>query len=147
MNRICRYTKFLSITALFLIYGCSGTISTISMSGQTPRMFPMSQESAEKIVASAMASEFAGNPISRVEFPNKGYQVTYRFALDSHTVVAYMIAAKGKDTEGRVLEGYVFEVSHSGTMPISGSHHTNNIFNKIIQAAQTISKTLPLVGY
>lgn len=134
------FRVFLLIVSMSLISGCAGTLS--SASGSTAFFYEMTEEQAEKLVASAMASRFAGNPVSRVEFPNKGYQSTIRFALDSHTIVAYYIPAKGA-----AKEGYVFEVSHSGTMPISGGSRAKKTFNKIIEKAKTYSQPLVLSGY
>jgi hypothetical protein len=110
-------------------------------------MFPFSPDAADKILATAIAGEFAGNPVSRVEFPNKGYQATIRFALDSHTIVAYMIPAKGLTDAGEVVPGFAFEVSHSGTMPISGGNRASSLFKRIVHDANLAATPLPLVSF
>lgn len=107
-------------------------------------MFPLTTEQADRILATAMAREFAGSPVSRVEFPNKGYQATFRFALDSHTIVAYMISAKGKGPNGAMLDGYYFEVSNSGTMPLSGGKRAGKVYESLIRDASMVSQPLPL---
>ncbi len=101
----------LLLVPIFLILtGCAGTISTVGTSSDkaSSQMFPLSHEATDKILATAMAGEFAGSAVSRVEFPNKGYQATIRFLLDSHTVVAYMIPAKGRNTAGETVPGFAF---------------------------------------
>ena len=133
--------RLLSLAFLIMIIsGCAGTIS--SAAGNTAFFYEMSPEEADNLVASVMASEFAGSPISRVEFPNKGYQATIRFALDSHTIVAYYIPANGAEKTG-----YVFEVNHSGTMPLSGGNRAKSVFSKIIERAETFSSPVALSGY
>jgi len=107
-------------------------------------MFPLTAEVADKVVATAMATVFPGTPVSRVEFPNKGYQAMIRFALDSHTIVAYMIPAKGFDSAGKDVPGFTFEVSHSGTMPLSGSGKASSLFKRIVHDAKLLASPLPL---
>ena len=109
-------------------------------------MFPITSEQAEKILSTAMTAQFPGAPISRVEFPNKGYQATVRFLLDSHTIVAYMIAAKGRAEDGTLKDGFAFEVSNAGTMPLSGGSRANDLFERLIRDASSIAPPLPLGG-
>ena len=137
------------LLACCLLWSCAGTLSTAGYGSDTPspQMFPFSPEAADKILATAMAGEFAGNPVSRVEFPNKGYQVTIRFALDSHTIVAYMIPAKGRTDTGEIVPGFAFEVSHSGTMPISGGSRASSLFKRIVYDANLTARPLPLVSF
>jgi hypothetical protein len=144
---ISRALIFFAIFAL--ITGCASTQSTISGDGDkaAARVFLLSAEQAEKILATAMAAQFAGNPISRVEFPNKGYQATVRFLLDSHTFMAYMIAAKGRASDGTVKSGFAFEVSNSGTMPLSGGSRASDLFQRLIRDASAISSAVPLVSF
>jgi len=107
-------------------------------------MFPISSEQADRILATATTGEFAGSAISRVEFPNKGYQATIRFALDSHTIVAYMISAKGKKGDGTVVDGFYFEVSNSGTMPLSGGKRAKKLFERLVRDASVIATPTPI---
>lgn len=93
-----------------------------------------------------MAREFAGSPISRVEFPNKGYQATIRFMLDSHTIVAYMVSAKGKTPNGGLVDGFYFEVSNAGTMPLSGGKRAGKVYESLVRDASLIAQALP-VGF
>ena len=141
-------TAFIIAISAF-ISGCSSTQSTASGDGDkaAPRVFLLTAEQAERILATAMTAQFSGIPISRVEFPNKGYQATVRFMLDSHTFVAYMIAAKGRSSDGTVQPGFAFEVSNSGTMPLSGGSRAGDLFQRLIRDASAISPAVPLVSF
>jgi len=136
---ISRLIYAFAITAALV--GCSSTQSTASGDGDkaTASVYLISAEQAERILATAMTAQFAGSPISRVEFHNKGYQATVRFLLDSHTVVAYMIAAKGRGVDGTVQSGYAFEVSNSGTMPLSGGKRASDLFQRLLRDASAVS--------
>lgn len=134
------------LTLAVLASGCSTSETMLAQDpGQgSPKMFPISAEDADRILATAMSAEFAGSPISRVEFPNKGYQATIRFALDSHNIVGYMISAVGTNSAGEKVEGFYFEVSSHGTMPISGSSRAQSVYARLLRDAGTIASPLPL---
>jgi hypothetical protein len=124
-----------------MLSSCSSTM-TMAGSGSdraSALMFPLTEQQADRILATAMTSEFAGSPISRVEFPNKGYQATIRFALDSHSIVAYMISANGVTPAGETVSGYYFEVSNSGTMPLSGGTRARNLYERLIRDASVLA--------
>jgi hypothetical protein len=137
------------IGLLFSLTACSSTQSTVSGDGDkaAARVFFLTVEQAEKILATAITAQFAGSPISRVEFPNKGYQTTVRFLLDSHTIVAYMITAKGRAQDGSIQSGFAFEVSNSGTMPLSGGTRANELFQRLVRDASAIAPAAPLVSF
>ena len=135
-----------SILLAAFLAGCSGTRSTVA-DPSTAHVYPLSEEQANQVVAEAMAAEFSGSAISRVDFPNSGYRVTIRFALDSHDIVALFIPAKARTTEGEIVDGYVFEVNDSGTMAISGRRRASKLFEGIQQRANRIAAPLPLAGY
>jgi hypothetical protein len=134
------------LMATLLAAGCSSTQSMIGSGADrsSATMFPLSAEQADRILATAMAGEFAGSPVSRVEFPNKGYQATIRFMLDSHTIIGYMIATKGKATDGSLVDGFYFEVANSGTMPLSGGNRAKKLFERLVRDASMIARPLPL---
>lgn len=142
-------TRTLATALLFgilLLSGCSGTRSTVA-DPSTAHVYPLTEEQANLIVAEAMSAEFSGSAISRVDFPNSGYRVTIRFALDSHDIVALYIPAKGKGPDGETLDGFVFEVNDSGTMAISGRRRANKLFEGIQQRANRVAAPVRLVGY
>lgn len=110
-------------------------------------MYPLTDAQADRVLATAMASEFSGSPISRVEFPNKGYTATMRFLLDSHQITAVRVPARGKAPEpsaaGEALvEGFYFEVNDAGTMLISGRNRASKVYERIVHEAGLLTKPL-----
>ncbi|WP_423456081.1 hypothetical protein [Ottowia sp. VDI28] len=105
-------------------------------------MFPLTDEQADRVLATAMASEFTGSPISRVEFPNKGYTTTIRFLFDSHQITAVRIPAKGIDGT-QPVDGYYFEVNDAGTLLISGRSRATKVYERVVHEAGLLAKSLP----
>ncbi|WP_288939250.1 hypothetical protein [uncultured Roseovarius sp.] len=129
------------------IAACSGTTSTLNDSSESAaRVYPVDEAIADRILASAMASEFPGRPVSPVAIPNAGYQYQIIFGLDSHNIAAYMIPAKGIREDGEIVNGYYFEVSHSGTMPFTGSNRSKSLFERIIANASAVAKPVNLAS-
>jgi hypothetical protein len=129
--------------------GLSACSSTQTMAGRgsdstSAQMFPLTEEQADKLLATVMTSEFAGSPISRVEFPNKGYQTTVQFILDSHTIIAYRVAAKGVTPSGKRVSGYYFTVSSGGTMPISQGSRASRVYQRLKAEASALAPPLPV---
>jgi len=112
----------------------------------TAQIFPVSAEMADRLVVTALTRKCPDNLISRVEYPNKGYWVTIRFALDTHRIVVFYIPAKGRNETGEIVDGFVFEVAHQGTM-IRGIKYANDIFESLIEDATRVAKPIPFVGY
>ncbi len=135
-----------TLAVLGLLIGCAGTRSTASDPADA-WMYPLTNEQAERVLTEAMAAEFSGSALSRVDIPNRGYKVTIRFALDSHDIVAVMVPAKGKTTDGEQVDGFVFEVNDSGTMAISGRRRANRLFEGIQNRASQVAPPVRLVGY
>lgn len=92
-----------------------------------------------------MSAEFGSSPIVRVEAPNKGYQATITFLLDSHQITAYMVPAFGRSSDGGSASGYYFTAAHSGTMPLSGMSRANRLRDRLAQGAAAISPSVPQV--
>jgi hypothetical protein len=132
--------------SLILLCGCNGTFITArrGADNKNPRVFPIRREAADRIVAKVMQSEFIG--AVPVTDPYPGYQGTMNFAFDSYTVVACMIAAKGRNSDGSTVDGFAFEVSQSGTTWIDGSVKANLVFNRILSEAYEITNPIPLVS-
>ncbi len=136
-----RKTYLLISIILIFIAGCAGRLSTLEtgLDGSQPKMFPLSSESAERVLAIAMEKEFPGLAVVKVDYPQKGLQVIRRFLLDYTTYTAYMIAAKGRNNKGEIVAGYFFEVNHSGTMLIQGPVMASNLYDYIIREATLMS--------
>src|SRR6266508_5223461 len=64
----------------------------------------------------------------------RGYSADQRFALDWYTHRVLVIPAIGMDAGGREVRGYLFDISGSGSMPISGSAKHKE-FIRVIQEA------------
>ena len=143
-----RFSAVAIIVAVLAASPLASCSTTQSMAGSGPdrssaQMFPLSYDEADRILATAMASVFAGQPISRVEFPNRGYQATLRFAFDTHTIVGYAVPSAGTAPDGARVEGYFFEVSGSGTMPISGNSKVQAVYDRAVQDATRLAAPLP----
>lgn len=110
---------------------------------QSEPMFLISEAQADQILVDAMNVEFGTSPIVRVEHPNKGYQATITFLFDSHQIVATMVPSRGRSGEGAVQDGYYFNVTHSGTMPLSGMSRSKRLRERLSQAATALSPRVP----
>lgn len=127
-----------------MLGGCSSTQSMgTPAQGNPAQMFQISSEVADRLVGAALMEEFPNVPLTRVDLPYKGYLAVHRFALDSQTFTAYMIPAKGIAPSGEHVAGYYFEVTSSGTMPLSGQTFTRNIYDRLIRNATAIAQPLP----
>ncbi|WP_028603652.1 hypothetical protein [Ottowia thiooxydans] len=125
-----------------VLSGCASTNSMAPVGGAAPTMFPLSDEQADRVLATAMGSEFTGSPISRVEFPNKGYTTTIRFLFDSHQITAVRVPAKGIDG-AQTVDGYYFEVNDAGTLLISGRSRATKVYERVVHEAGLLTKALP----
>ena len=110
---------------------------------QSEPVFLISEAQADKILVEAINVEFGTSPIVRVEHPNKGYQATIKFLFDSHQIVATMAPSRGHRSDGTVQDGYYFNVTHSGTMPLSGITRSKRLRERLSDAAATLSPSVP----
>lgn len=147
MRSRCLFTVGALLAALMLT-ACASSRSTAGSPGNPGAavMYPLTEEQADQILVMSMSAQFPGLALSRVEYPHNGYQVTSRFALDSHDVVALMVPAEGRDAEGNTVSGFVFEVNDSGTRMIV-KRRASKLFERIKQNAALAARPLPLAGY
>lgn len=99
--------------------GCTTTATNpISVDSKTSisQMYPIAQDQADKILAQSLAEEFPKSSIVRVELPFKGYQATWRIGFTSHDFTLRMLPAKGTTPDGKIVEGYTFEVLDYGSL-------------------------------
>lgn len=145
---IKQYLLMLLITTFTLgSIGCSTTRSTSKLSdaqGSSRYIYAVTSEQADKIIVEAMKIQFSNSSILKVELPYKGYFVNERFLLDSHEFTARMIPATARDRQGKLIDGFYFEVIDSGTMLISGSVRASNLLDKIIEIANKSAKPIPI---
>lgn len=112
---------------------------------QNAAVFLITEAQADRILVEAMNVEFGNSPIVRVEHPNKGYQATISFLLDSHQIVATMVPSKGRAGDGTTRDGYAFDVRHTGTMPLSGMARAGRLRERLSRAAEALSPSVPVV--
>lgn len=110
---------------------------------QSEPVFLISEAQADQILVDAMNVEFGSSPIVRVEHPNRGYQATISFLFDSHQIIATMVPSRGRSGDGSVRDGYSFNVTHSGTMPLSGRSRSKRLKERLAEAATTVSPSVP----
>ena len=136
---------FLAITfSLFLIAGCASTLSGTGDSGEV-LVFAVSEESAYRIIRDSMLPVVREGTTQRTETPHKGYTGTVKLGLDKDEITAVMIPAKGRNSMGAVLDGYRFDVVHSGTAAMARVPAARDIIRNIIRNATMASEPLTLV--
>lgn len=130
---------------LLAISGCASVPARTpgTYVSQNEPVYLITQAQADQILVDAMNIEFGSDPIVRVEHPNKGYQATIKFLFDSHQIVATMVPSKGHSGDGSVQDRYYFNVTHSGTMPLSGMSRSKRMRERLSQAATALSPSVP----
>ena len=104
--------------------GCASSSTTLARPDLGPGQFiyRISEENAFTLALDAYARLLPKQSVDDVvEGPRRGYSADQRFALDWYTHRTLVIPAIGTDANGREVHGYWFDISGSGTMPISGS--------------------------
>lgn len=130
---------------LLAISGCASAPARTpgSYVSQSEPMYLITEAQADRILVDAMNVEFGSDPIVRVEHPNRGYQATIKFLFDSHQIVATMVPSRGRSGDGSVQDGYYFNVTHSGTMPLSGMSRSKRMRERLTEAATALSPSVP----
>lgn len=131
----------------FAISGCASAPARTpgTYVSQSEPVYLITEAQADQILVDAMNAEFGTSPIVRVEHPNKGYQATIKFLIDSHQIVATMVPSRGRKADGTVQDGFYFTVTHSGTMPLSGIARSNRLRDRLTKAATALSPSVPSV--
>lgn len=142
----------LLMSCLVLVTACTTTRTTVgatdsvSAAAAPTEMFPLTAEQADQVLVKSMVEQFGDSPLIRVDAPYKGYTVHTYFLLDSHRFTARMIPAKGRLANGKVVDGYVFDVIDSGTMLISGQVRAESLIKRLFDNAGSIAKPIPIIG-
>lgn len=129
--RIYRKDLTVSLLCLFLLLtSCTTVRNTPNYAGEYAHkgVYHLTEEQADQVLKEALQQHFAGDPISKIEAPYKGYSVTMRFFIDSQTLTAMMIGTPGK---------YSFQVQSSGTLLISGNVKAKRLLDTIHTLAST----------
>jgi hypothetical protein len=129
-----------SVAILPFLAACSGTMNSgdLASGGGRGGIFPISAEEADRAMASAMLEEFPSSPIGSVALPHKGYNVTISYLLDSHRISLVAVPAMGLNAEGQRVQGFAFEVTHRGTMPITGAPRATSVFERVNRHAAAL---------
>lgn len=135
-----------------VLSGCTTTRTTVnatdavSAAALPTEMYQLTSEQADQVLVKSMVEQFGDGPMVRVDAPYKGYSVHTYFLLDSHRFTARMIPAKGQAANGKIVDGYIFDVIDSGTMLISGQIRAESLLKRVLENASKIAKPIPLVG-
>ena len=137
MNRRTILT-IIAFTALIPV-GCTSTKSTITDEGIGYRI---TKAQAKEIVDSSVMANFSPDYVNAGpanSLTSSGY---IRFAMDTHTINATAIPTRGRSTNGQVADGYGFQVSDFGTMPLSGGSKARAVYALLKQQGQNAGETL-----
>lgn len=133
---------FLVMTALA---GCSGQISNANTGNPADRgvVYPITSAEADQAIAQSMQEVFPSTPITPVALPHKGYMATISFLADSHRVTAVAVPAAGRVGGGTLVDGYSFDVSSYGSMPLTASSRAQQLFAAINRRAAATKAPVP----
>jgi len=131
MNTRVPLFALLAVTALTA--GCTSTKSTITNEGIGYRI---TKQQAKAIVDSAISANFPPYDIYAGPTDSLTGSGFIRFALDKQTINATAVPTRGRLPDGQMAEGYGFQISNFGTMPISGGSKARAVYNLLKQQAQ-----------
>ncbi len=146
-RRTVRNKVRVSIALVFLVSvlaACAGTMSGTGDSGEI-LVFAVSEDTAFRIIRDSMLPVVREGTIVLVDSPKKGYTGTVKLGLDRDQITAVMIPAKGRNSAGAVLDGYRFEVIHSGTAAAARIPASRDIIRNIVRNAAMTSEPLTLI--
>ena len=129
----------------WVLAGCAGTVSGKGDGGEV-LVFAVTEETAYTIIRESMRPIVMEGSMVQATEPHKGYTGTVKLGLDRDRVTAVMVPAKGRNAEGAILDGYKFEVLHSGTAASVRIAASRDIMKNIIRYATTLSEPLVLVS-
>ena len=128
-----------------ILSGCGSAYSSLqaeSSSKQT--IYELTEEQAFQVAFGAITQVFPGYEVTDVDGPVKGYTTTFRFVLDTYTQQVMVIPATGKAPNGRLVEGYYFDVSGRGSSVVQGRAKNAELFETVIKSADATSRAVPV---
>ena len=134
-----RMARAIICLAVIVAAGCTSTKSTITNEGIGYRI---TKEQAKEIVDSSILANFSPDYVNAGpanSLTSSGY---IRFAMDTHTINATAIPTRGSLPNGQMAEGYGFQTSSYGTMPISGGSKARAVYDLLKQQAQNAGEVL-----
>jgi putative oligomerization/nucleic acid binding protein len=129
------------------VAGCASSSTTLVRPdlGTKQVVYRISEEKAFTIALDAYAHLLPKQSVDDVvEAGRRGYSADQRFALDWYKHRVLVIPAVGTDAGGGEVHGYWFEISGSGSMPISGGAKHKE-FLKFIEEALSETGTATAV--
>jgi ketosteroid isomerase-like protein len=127
--------------------GCASSSTTLLRPDLGPGQFiyRISEQKAFTIAMAAYARLLPKQSVDDVvDSWRRGYSADQRFALDWYTHRVLVVPAIGTDSNGREVHGYWFDISGSGSMPISGSAKHKE-FNQFLGDTLAATGTATLV--
>lgn len=134
--------RAVAVGCLLVVAGCSGELKNNDLSdgNRVGSIYPISQQQAVESIRLAIVAASPSSEVAPIGSPPKGYIVTVRFGMDTHTITAMAFPQSGTASDGARRVGYSFQVSHSGSMLLTGPARADSIFQKINEfAAATIA--------
>lgn len=129
-------------------FGCSTHSTTLvrSEQGEERVIYRISEEKAFTIALDAYAILLPKQSVDDIVDgqQRRGYSADQRFALDWYTHRVLVIPAVGTDGGGHEVHGYWFDISGSGSMPISGNTKHQE-FLRVIQESLDATGTRTVV--
>jgi len=132
----------------FTVAGCASSSTTLVRPdlGAGQVIYRVSEEEAFTIALDAYALLLPKQSVDDVvDGRRRGYSADQRFALDWYTHRVLVVPAVGTDSRGREVDGYWFDISGSGSMPISGSAKHKELL-RVIEDALAKTGTATIVS-
>lgn len=140
--------RTIAAALVFLAVGaCSRHYSTgINEANGKQRIYAVSDAEADAIAHGAIVSSFPGRRVEVISGPIRGYSTYTRMMLDTFTQQVLIKPVSGQTAEGRSIDGYVFEVSGSGTSVIVGGIQNGNFADALQRSLDGTGKAVDVVG-
>lgn len=137
-------TALRSLGICVFLTACAGTMSGTGDSGEV-LVFAVSEDTAFNIIRDSMRPVVLEGTIVLADSPQKGYTGTVKLGLDRDRITAVMTPATGRNSAGVTLDGYKFEVKHSGTAAAARIPASRDIMRNIVRNATMTSEPLTLI--
>jgi hypothetical protein len=114
------------------VSGCSRNNSTATLSGTSrQQIYTLTDDDAMQMAHGAIVRSFPGRDIETITGPVRGYSTYTRMMLDTFTKQVVVRPVTGILANGQAVDGYVFEVSGSGTAGVSGGIQNAAFFDTL----------------
>ena len=142
-----RRSVFLGFIIALIAGGCSTHFSTLKPEGSLSQtIYTITEDQAFHIAHAALVTKLPGRKIEVIDGPVRGYSTYFRFVLDTYTQQVLVFAAQGLDPSSKVVRGYYFEVSGSGSAIVQGRAKNVELFERVTEAAKATGKGTLVAG-